>query len=67
MLDTSREYLTKDDRKVTLITSKSVNGQRIFVGHVEGVRNYHHWTEEGTVFGDRDKLLNLKEVTYEAN
>lgn len=65
-MDVSREYTTQDGRKVSLIGSKVVAGVRIFVGTVEGERSYKHWHENGSVFGDKDKTLNLK-VNDEAN
>lgn len=59
-MDVPRE--TQDGRKVTIVGSKVVGNVRIYVGEVENTKGYRHWHENGTVFGDKDKNLNLKEA-----
>ena len=59
MIDLSQSYKTQDGKAVSLISHKMLHGKKVYVGTVEGVKGYRHWDEDGYVFGDKDKSLNL--------
>jgi hypothetical protein len=56
------EYKTTDGRAVILLpqTRKMQPGNiKVWIGLIAGERSYRHWTEDGTLFGERDKKADL--------
>jgi len=60
-IPTNYHYQTADGRAVMMLPKhKLVGDRKVFIGIVEGDQGYHHWTQDGVVFGENDKKLNLK-------
>lgn len=60
-LPNNYHYKTSDGRAVMLLPKTRTFGEKkVYIGVVEGDQGYHHWTQDGVVFGENDKKLNLK-------
>lgn len=52
-------YETTDKRRVTLIGVKNLHGKKIYVGTIDGVNAYAHWTDDGRRWGDKDVVSDI--------
>lgn len=60
---TNYHYQTTDGRAVLILPKqKTIGDKKIYIGLIEGAQAYHHWTQDGVLFGAVNKDLNLKET-----
>ncbi len=63
MIEVFGVYLTKDKRKAVIIDSKEIEGKRVYVGKIEGIRPYCHWLKDGSIYKnsmDETKAIDLE-------
>lgn len=54
------EYKTTDGRAVIILPqTRVISGTKVFIGLIAGDSAYKHWTEDGKLFGEKDKKADL--------
>lgn len=55
------EYKTADGRSVIILPqTRVINNTKVYIGLIAGDSSYKHWTEDGILFGEKDKKADLQ-------